>query len=388
MSTRVLAVAAFFEPGYRGGGPIKSMAGIIDSAPNEYEIRLLTQDHDLGDQRPYPGVSGRTIRRGPHDITYVRGGRFRFSRQVWLALREEWDIVYVNGLWDWTFDLLPVFLATTIARKRTVRIVVAPRGQLSPGALVLGRRRLKQVFIGLWKLLAVDRRVVFHASADMEAAQCRQWLGAKVVLVVTPDPVQLDDAPSGRHGHQAVGAQARESLEAVFVSRITEKKNLLTVVRALRQVQARVNLTIYGPVESEAYWNECRSAAEDLPPNIAFNYGGALLASDVIGVFRGSDVFLFPTWGENFGHVIAESLAAGCPVVCGRSTPWGAVLAQGGGVEVDPSDEASIAAAVEHYAAMGEEQRAATRYSVSEAYSTWRRTRNQIHIFDLASNAR
>ena len=40
-------------------------------------------------------------------------------------------------------------------------------------------------------------------------------------------------------------------------------------------------------------------------------------------VFSSYDVFLFPTFGENYGHVIAEALMAGCVVITSDQTPWG-----------------------------------------------------------------
>ena len=39
-------------------------------------------------------------------------------------------------------------------------------------------------------------------------------------------------------------------------------------------------------------------------------------------VFAEHDLFLFPTLGENFGHVICEALIAGCPVLLSDQTPW------------------------------------------------------------------
>ena len=44
--------------------------------------------------------------------------------------------------------------------------------------------------------------------------------------------------------------------------------------------------------------------------------------SMVSQIFERHRVFLFPTMGENFGHVVPESLTAGCPVVTTDATPW------------------------------------------------------------------
>ena len=41
--------------------------------------------------------------------------------------------------------------------------------------------------------------------------------------------------------------------------------------------------------------------------------------------FAQHDVFLFPTMGENYGHVIFEALSVGCIPVISDQTPWGEV---------------------------------------------------------------
>ena len=79
---------------------------------------------------------------------------------------------------------------------------------------------------------------------------------------------------------------------------------------------------VYGPAEDQAYWAECQSAAAALPRHVSFSYKGTLQAQQVAQKFAEYDLFLFPTLGENFGHVIAEALSAGLPVLLSNNTPW------------------------------------------------------------------
>ena len=99
-------------------------------------------------------------------------------------------------------------------------------------------------------------------------------------------------------------------------------KNLIGAIEMLKQVEATVNFDVYGPAEDEAYWAECRAAAEALPSNIKFQYRGSLSPMDVPKTLAQYDLFLLPTLGENFGHVIAEALSAGLPVLISDTTPW------------------------------------------------------------------
>ena len=105
----------------------------------------------------------------------------------------------------------------------------------------------------------------------------------------------------------------------VFISRISPKKNLLYAL-ALMNEQPGASLDIYGPVEDAAYWAECQRTI--VRYNLPVVYRGLLSWDKVIPTFQQGHFFLFPTLSENFGHVIFEALAAGCPPLISNQTPW------------------------------------------------------------------
>jgi len=59
-----------------------------------------------------------------------------------------------------------------------------------------------------------------------------------------------------------------------------------------------------------------------LSENINVLYCGSVKHEDVSRVMQEHDLFLFPTLGENFGHVILEALCGGCPVLISDQSPW------------------------------------------------------------------
>ncbi|HVX43935.1 MAG TPA: hypothetical protein VHC49_08605, partial [Mycobacteriales bacterium] len=50
--TRVLATCGSFEPGFRGGGPVRSLAAMMANLPEHLDLLLVTRDRDLGCARP------------------------------------------------------------------------------------------------------------------------------------------------------------------------------------------------------------------------------------------------------------------------------------------------------------------------------------------------
>jgi glycosyltransferase involved in cell wall biosynthesis len=134
--------------------------------------------------------------------------------------------------------------------------------------------------------------------------------------------------------------EATGRLRIVFLSRISTKKNLLGAIRILRGVEGAIDFSIYGPIEDRRYWEACVGEMKKLPANICPVYRGELPHTKVSEVFAEHDVFLFPTLGENFGHVILEALLAGCPVVTSNQVPWLDLQANGAGwaLPLEPAD--------------------------------------------------
>jgi glycosyltransferase involved in cell wall biosynthesis len=99
-------------------------------------------------------------------------------------------------------------------------------------------------------------------------------------------------------------------------------KNLDVALTVLKNVKGIVKFNIYGPIGDEGYWRRCQQLINELPPNIDTKFYGEIKNEQVDAVMRSHHLFFLPTRGENFGHVIAEALLAGCPVLISDRTPW------------------------------------------------------------------
>jgi glycosyltransferase involved in cell wall biosynthesis len=371
---RVLATVGVFEPGFRGGGPIKSVARIVDTVPEGIDMSLITRDRDLGSSDPYPGLSGRWIARGRSHVFYLSTSR----PQQWLRLVRElrakpFDLLYLNSLWEPTFTIIPV-LAVRLGLVQAKNILLAPRGELSPGALTIKARK-KRLFLKAWRPLLRSMDIGWHASTEREALDIRM-IFPDARVTVNSDQVSLpDEALPVGFGHEG-------PVHLVFISRISPKKNLLLALEALRQLSSSAEFDIYGPAEDPDYWARCKSVIDHLPGHVRVTYHGELAPEEVREVFSRYDAFVFPTLGENFGHVIVESLSASCPVICSDETPWTDLLEAGGGMVVRDLTPAGLAAYLQRLALMSPGERVDAKESAADVYLTWRKQQLDENILD------
>jgi len=339
------------------------MMKILDNLPDSVEVTLVTADRDLGDSVPYPGLSGKVVHRGPHDIYYLnrRHPRHWMTLLRW-ARRNPVDLIYVNSLWSPLFTVMPL-VAHRLGLLRASEVLLAPRGELSPGALRIKSTK-KRVFLLAWTPLLRRMNPVWHASTEMEEREIHHvfpW-ARTVVQIDSPGDVPLKDiiASGQRAGF-------------VFISRISQKKNLQLGLEALQLVKSEVDFDIYGPLEDADYWTTCQRLIDELPDNIRATYRGVLRPDQIQETFAQYDGFIFPTLGENFGHVIAESLSAGCPVICSQETPWTEVLDQGGGAALAKLNARLWADEISWRAEQTQSQRDDAKRTALGAYAEWLR---------------
>ena len=313
----ILVLADHYLPGVKAGGPIRTLSSLVARLGDEFAFWVLTRDRDFGDAQPYDDlVPGTWLTVGKARVQYVAETSMTRGLLARAVKESNARAMYLNSFFSLRFAILPVLYAR-LRLLPAVSIILAPRGEFSPGALRLKRIK-KRCFLLLGKASGLYRDVVWQASSDHEVRDIRREFGHHARIVVAPNlAMPSDSAISAERSPKQAGV-----LRIVFLSRVSRKKNLDGALSMLRGLHGRVSLDIYGPVEDASYWQECQDAIRTLPSNVAVHYGGMVAHSDVGRIFRAHDLFLFPTLGENFGHVILEALTAGCPVMISDRTPW------------------------------------------------------------------
>ncbi len=373
----VLTVVDHYWPGFKAGGPVRTIMSLVEHLGSEFLFDIVTSDRDLGDRRAYDGITAnRWTVHGDARVLYLSRLRRTIVGWWWLLRRSSHDAWYFNSLFS--RNTIKVLLLRRVALLPATPMVLAPRGELQQGALSIKPRR-KKVFLHWAHAVDLFSGVVFQASNVKERLEIVQTLeahGWTVTPTVRAAPnlaraVRVEvgaDLPmkASRRATAAVAAHKRAgAARMVFLSRLSRMKNLDGALRVLGRLRGEVSLDIYGPIEDPGYWAECRALIERLPDGIRASYRGVVEPDKVGQVFSAYDLFLFPSRGENYGHVVIEALLAGCPVLTTDRTPWASLEASLAGWCLALEDESGFVARAQRVVDMDgetlERMRAAAR---------------------------
>ena len=321
----ILALINAYLPGYKAGGPIQSVASLTEKLGDGFRIKIVTSDRDCGDSKPYPFVTpGKWQQVGNAEVLYLSPR----ERSPWnlrsIINGTAHDVLYLNSFFHPFYAVLPMTLWRAGLLDRSP-VVLAPRGELSPGALSLKSIR-KHIFLSATRAVHLHSRVLWQASSFLESAEIQRWFpaaaGGATNTFIAPDLPARGRFENAERVRACRGPKQPGHLRLLFASRISPKKNLLEAIRCLERVDGAVEFNILGPVEDESYWRQCQNASKGLPSNVSLRHWGPVLHDRVLFEMSQHDLFFLPTLGENFGHAIFESLSAGCPVLIGSETPW------------------------------------------------------------------
>jgi glycosyltransferase involved in cell wall biosynthesis len=320
---RVLVIADFYLPGFRAGGPVRAISNTIRRLASDADFFVVTKDHDA-DGTPY-----RDVQRGRWTAGSTFGRVFYTPRLTPNVLRRcvvdsACDVIWLNSFFS--RGSIGVLAYRRMGRIRRP-VLLAPRGEFAPGALALKPRR-KAIGRRLLQWTGCLRSIHWLASSDLEWEQVGKAIGAASITCI-PESV-ADVADDGERWPR----KSKGRLRAVFAGRIVPTKNLSFLLEVLGRCDGGIHLDVVGPIEDPVYWDTCRALMARLPPGVTVAYVGEAAHHDLQRRLPTYDVLILPTLGENFGHVVVEAWAAGCPVLLSDRTPWRQLEAQGLGWDI------------------------------------------------------
>ena len=316
----ILCFIDFYNPSTKSGGATRSLNNIISELSYDYNFLVFTRDRDMLDKNSFSDISPNEWNQLPkHEVFYASPLTLNIFHIAKIIMKSNCDCIYLNSFFSYKMTLLPLLINFLFLRNAK-KILVAPRGEFSEGALRLKNFK-KIVYLYFVKLFKIFDNVSWQASSLNEQAEIiRVYSKSNGNIFIAPDLISL---PSFSNFKKIKNYSRRPgALRAIFLSRITRKKNLHFLLNLLRKIKGNLVLNIYGPIEDRKYWHLCEKLILNIPSNIKVKYKGAVNPKQSLKFFSYHDLFIFPTHGESFGHVIFESLASGTSVILSNQTPW------------------------------------------------------------------
>lgn len=327
------------------GGPSQMVLGLSKALANQgVDVTILTTDSngDFG-QPPLDVPLDKPVPQDGYQVRYFRCfpfRRYKFSLDLlrWLWQHAgEFDLAHIHALFS------PVSTAAaTVARKQNLPYILRPLGTLDPADLQK-KRRLKQVYVGLWEGANLAGAAGIHFTSEQEA-KISQRFGTNapdIVIplgVTPPEDVERLHATSLREGGfctndiinsetnvplptptDVPGNVSTQSPILLFMSRIDPKKGLDLLIPALETLLAeglgfQFILAGANPQDPE-YERKIQQQIQASPLSSQTTITGFVEGEVKAALLQRADLFVLPSYYENFGIAVAEAMVAGTPVV-------------------------------------------------------------------------
>jgi len=222
---------------------------------------------------------------------------------------EKPDIVHINGIWNpqnWLFQKEAQMLG--------IKVILSPHGMLEP--YILSRHPLKKkIGMALYQDKAIKRADYIHATAQSELDNFRK-LGYNHPSATIPNGIDLSEVK------QKTVWDTGPINNILFLSRVHPKKGIELLIEAVAQLKTDRFKVIIAGEGAPAYVESLKKLAIQKGVYTMFDFVGGVYGSQKWELYQKADLFVLPTYSENFGIVVAEALATGIPVITTTGTPW------------------------------------------------------------------
>jgi glycosyltransferase involved in cell wall biosynthesis len=319
------------------GGPTRTATalcaelGRLGVAVDLFSQAGPTDGHDDGDVIPAADLVRTTLVKGYH----LHWLRMSYAPSLGVSLREcgqlnKHSVFHDHGLW-----LPNNHTIASVARQTSIPLIISPRGMLEPWALTY-RAWKKRLAWHLYQKRDLNLAALLHATSEREAENFRR-LGLRKPVAVITNGTEL---PEWRDLTYPKGTVRK----ILFLSRIHPVKGLLNLVQAWKVLRPKGwKMVIAGPDEG-GHRQIVQSAIYQAGLQDDFELTGPVDGAEKEALYRSADVFVLPTFTENFGLVIAEALACGIPVITTKGAPWEGLLTHRCGWWIDIGVDPLVAA--------------------------------------------
>ena len=311
---RIAHIVPSYLPAVRYGGPIVSVHGLCRALVRRgHEVQVFTTNIDGPLESAVPLAV-------PVDVEGVRVRYFpvpAFRRLYWSprllgALRDEmgtFDLMHTHSVFLW-----PTWAAARAASHGLVPYVLSPRGMLVKNLVRRKSRWTKEAWIRAIEAGNIERASAIHVTSQLEADELVRFGFRLPAVCVIPNGVDRPVAERGAENPSSrIDALATGSRYLLYIGRVNWKKGLDRLIEAMVLVPG-IRLIVAGNDE-DGYQPTLDAIGDRLGVSGRIEFAGPVYGADKQLLLRHAAALVVPSYSENFGNVVLEAMAAGCPVV-------------------------------------------------------------------------
>jgi len=305
------------------GGPSQMVRGLSTAlAKLGIDVTILTTNAN-GDsgQAPLDVPLDQPVNENGYQVRYFPCSpfrRYKFSLDLlnWLKTHaSEYDLAHIHALFS------PVSsAAATVARSQKLPYILRPLGTLDPADLNK-KKQLKKLYAALLERPNIAGASAIHFTSH-EEARISERFGVKTNDLIIPLGVTLPEltkTPEAILSHLEIQPNVPIIL---FLSRIEPKKGLDILIPALEKVLAtglnfQFILAGSNPQDPE-YETKIKQQIQSSALAEKTIISGFVTGEIKTALLTKADLFVLPSYYENFGIAVAEAMAVGTPVVISK----------------------------------------------------------------------
>jgi len=256
----------------------------------------------------------------------------------------DFDVVHTHAVFLW-----PLWVAARAAARASVPYIISPRGMLERDLIRRKSRFLKALWIALIERRNLECASAIHVTSTREAGELAS-LHFKLPLVVTiPNGVDLDVSAGAAVADQP-SLDIPGTPYVLFLGRVSWKKGLDRLVRAMPHISSDVRVFVAG-VDDEGLRASLEAEAARLGVADRLVFTGPVSGAAKQALLARALLLVLPSYSENFGNVVLEAMAAGCPVIVTREVGAAPIVEASGAGWVVAGDPASLGGRISALAA-------------------------------------
>lgn len=316
---KILHISPSYYPAFQYGGPIK-----LDYLLNKFLVKkgisvdVFTTNAGLENDMEilldqWTNVSGTNVKY----FSYCLRDNYNFSHSMLLNLIKEiskYNLVHISYVWNF-----PVLAGALVSKINKIPYMISPHGTLCREAIELKSKHLKKLYFTLLGRVYIDWANGIHFTSEDEMRNSTSYLNIKSKPYIVPNGIDLSEYENlpGKNQFKVKYPILSGKRYILFLGRVNKKKGLDILVNAFKLLAKGFEdlfLVVVGP-DNDGYKAELENMIDKKGLKNKVLFTGMLLGDDKLAAYTGAEVFVLPSYSENFGMTVVEAMACNVPIL-------------------------------------------------------------------------